>query len=140
MKPRPREAPRISCSRGYSYDCCKQRRGIINVRKRGYFLPSALSSLSPSGISSSAKLGNGHHSTHGTATDNPGIRFEITYFANSEKEEDKINHIYFTISKTMILQALMMGKLNAAYIYEIKIASILLLNSTLKFDIKTYFS
>ena len=45
MKPRPHEAPRISCSRGYSYDCCKQRRSIINVRKRDYFLPSTLSSL-----------------------------------------------------------------------------------------------
>lgn len=45
MKPRPREAPRTSCSRGYSYDCCKQQRGIINVRKRGYFLPSAFPSL-----------------------------------------------------------------------------------------------
>lgn len=36
---KPREAPRTSCSRGYSYDCYKQRPSVINVRKRGYLLP-----------------------------------------------------------------------------------------------------
>lgn len=48
MKPRPREAPHTSCSRGYSYDCYKQRRSVanvINVRKRDYLPPSVLSSL-----------------------------------------------------------------------------------------------
>lgn len=92
MKPRPHEAPRISCSRGYSYDCCKQRRSIINVRKRDYFLPSTLSSLFlflsfSSGISIDAKLGNGHHSASPAIIRGSNKVFEITYFTKSGKEE-----------------------------------------------------
>lgn len=126
MKPRPREAPRISCSRGYSYDCCKQRRAIINVRKRGYFLPSTLSSLflSPSlsspGISIDAKLGNGHHSAPPAIIEDP-IRDNVFYKIRRRIKFTTYVHL------SMIL-ALTMEKLNT--IYMIKIANIPLLSST----------
>lgn len=106
MKPRPREAPRTSSSRGYSYDCCKQRRGIINVRKCGYFLSSVLSSLFSPGILIGAKLDNGRHFARGTAAAPPANResdSRLRTLQNQEKKDNhhQIHHIYF--SQTMIL-------------------------------------